>query len=509
MSLENHESTLFYFPLQPMGGGAQHAVSPVIGSNDISLDFAQNPGMGLGFSQSSSAYSSGPFQPLGGLWANDIDPNMAPFINENVVKSSPLSQASIEPLQLQNTSPSVVNRVDPSASPFINDDVVTSSPLSHTSTEPPQLQITSPRVVQGDNNIHMEVNGKQVLFRTAQKQWDLESILRACSQSQDQHRAFKKKLSRLGRVTREGHRKYISLRDGILLIRAVGLETELADMIAMLPESVPPDEENFLLRYQRGPQKNHLVYNNHEIAYKPEAGLIKATDLVKIANVSRRTLFAYFTRFPKMKKEVVKGGAHSGSYILLQDVPTLCRAFNIDLEVYYRLREKFPSSDRGPLTELNVNSGENLASNPEVSMTGEPPPTNVSSTTNPSSLFCEDYFGPDAEFTFHGNENIKPAGDSSSRVASRSDIPRNRISPADVNIVSQASHGSGANHVSHASFGSLAGYESSGPQTSHSSHTSSGSHEFPSSFYRTRGSFVLDLNLEDYTLSRYYDDFTR
>ncbi|CAI6096548.1 unnamed protein product [Clonostachys chloroleuca] len=509
MSLENHESTLFYFPLQPMGRGAQHAVSPVIDSNDMSLDFAQNPEMGLGFSQSSSAYSSGPFQPMGGLWANDIDPNMAPFINDNVVDSSPLSQASIEPLQLQNTSPSVANRVDPNASPFINDDVVTSSPLSHTSTEPPQLQIISPRVVQVDNNIQMEVNGKQVLFRTAQKQWDLESILRACNQSQDQHRAFKKKLSRLGRVTREGHRKYISLRDGILLIRAVGLEAELAGMIAMLPESVPPDEENFLLRYQRGPQKNHLVYNNHEIAYKPEAGLIKATDLVKIANVSRRTLFAYFTRFPKMKKEVVKGGAHSGSYILLQDVPTLCRAFNIDLEVYYRLREKFPSSDRGPLTELNVNSSENLASNPEVSMTGEPPPTHVSSTNNPSSPFCEDYFGPDAEFTFHGDENIKPTGDSSSRVASRSDIPRNRISPIDANTISQASHGSNANHVSHTSFGSLAGYESSGPQTSHSSHTSSGSHEFPSSFYRTRGSLVLDLNLEDYTLSRYYDDFTR
>ncbi|CAG9996010.1 unnamed protein product [Clonostachys byssicola] len=485
-----------------MGGRVQHAVSPVIDSNDMSLDFAQNPEMGLGFSQSSSAYCSGPFQPMGGLWANDIDPNMAPFINENVVDSSPLSQASIEPLQLQDTSPSVVNRVDPSASPFINDDAVTSSPMSHASTEPLQLQNTSPRVVQGDNIIRMEVNGKQVLFRTAQKQWDLESILRACNQSQDQHRAFKKKLSRLGRVTREGHRKYISLRDGILLIRAVGLEAELADMIAMLPESVPPDEENFLLRYQRGPQKNHLIYNNHEIAYRPEAGLIKATDLVKIANVSRRTLFAYFTRFPKMKKEVVKGGAHSGSYILLQDVPTLCRAFNIDLEVYYRLREKFPSSDRDPLTELNVNSNENLANNPEVSMTGEPPPTNVSSATNPSSPFCEDYFGPDAEFTFHGDENAKRAGDSSSRVAPRLDIPRNRISPIDANTVSQASHGSNANHVSHASFGSLAGYESSGPQTSHSSHTSSGSHEFPSSFYRTRGSLVLDLNLEDYTLSR-------
>ncbi|CAH0039751.1 unnamed protein product [Clonostachys solani] len=492
-----------------MGVGAQHSVSPVIDSNGMSLDFAQNPEMGLDFSQSSSAYSSGPFQPLGGIWANDIDPSMAPFINENVVDSSPLSQASIEPLQLQNPSPSVVNGIDPGASPFINDNVVTSSPLSHTSTEPSRLQNASPRVVRSDNNIHMEVNGKQVLFRTAQRQWDMESILRACNRSQDQHRAFKKKLSRLGRVAREGHRKYISLRDGVLLIRAVGLETELADMIAMLPESVPPDEENFLLRYQRGPQKNHLVYNNHEIAYKPEAGLIKATDLVKIANVSRRTLFAYFTRFPKMKKEVVKGGAHSGSYILLQDVPTLCRAFNIDLEVYHRLREKFPSSDRGPLAELNVNSGENLASNTEVSMTGEPPPTNGSGTTNPSSPFCEDYFGPDAEFTFHGDENARRAGDSSSRVGSRSYIPRNRISPVDVNTVNQASHASNANYVSHHGFGSLAGYESSDPQTGHSSHGSSGSHEFPSSFYRTRGSLVLDLNLEDYTLSRYYDDFTR
>ncbi|VUC21391.1 unnamed protein product [Clonostachys rosea] len=504
MNLDNHESTLSYFPLQSMGGGAQLSVSPVIDSNDMSLDFAQNPEMGLGFSQSSSAYSTGPFQPLGGLWANNIDPNVAPFINENVVNSSPLSQASIEPLQLQTASPSVV-----SASPFITDNVVASSPLSHTSTEPPQLQNSSPRVVQSENDLHMEVNGKQVLFRTAQRQWDLESILRACNRPQDQHRAFKKKLSRLGRLTREGHRKYISLRDGVLLIRAVGLETELADMIAMLPESVPADEENFLLRYQRGPQKNHLVYNGHEIAYRPEAGLIKATDLVKIANVSRRTLFAYFTRFPKMKKEVVKGGAHSGSYILLQDVPTLCRAFGIDLEVYHRLREKFPSPDRSPLTELNVNNGENLANSAEVSMTGEPPPTNGSETTNPSSPFCEDYFGPNAEFTFHGDENARPAGDSSSRVGTRSEIPRNGITPINTNTVGLASHGSNVSHMSHASFGSLAGYESSDPQTGHSSHTSSGSHEFPSSFYRTRGSLVLDLNLEDYTLSRYYDDFTR
>lgn len=139
-----------------------------------------------------------------------------------------------------------------------------------------------------------------------------------------------------GQISNHNDDVWVSFRDGVFLCQAVGLEKDLAPLLSYSPLPYPNRDENYLLPEDKGSWMIKsgfatVSFGDHLIAYRPADRTVNATHLLKLGDISRRSLTTFFKASSGIHKDVQFGHPSvSGTYISFEDAVNLCMYYGIN-----------------------------------------------------------------------------------------------------------------------------------------------------------------------------------
>ncbi|KAI0967873.1 hypothetical protein F4678DRAFT_465135 [Xylaria arbuscula] len=139
-----------------------------------------------------------------------------------------------------------------------------------------------------------------------------------------------RKLRKRTVVSKQSGLLWAPFEESIFLCRELKLEEDMKELLAYGPQA-PSNEEINLPRKRRLPKAYQILeWNQIQIAYVPSMQIVNATHLLKLGEINRGKLAAFFSHCPQIWKSIRHGpGSVQGTYIKLNDALRLCHYFRL------------------------------------------------------------------------------------------------------------------------------------------------------------------------------------
>ncbi|GAP92494.1 putative protein kinase [Rosellinia necatrix] len=197
--------------------------------------------------------------------------------------------------------------------------------------EPPKSHLSTRSVKHSRGGlVYVVIRRRRVSMRLSDHYVNISEVMTAARLSKSDRDKHVRKLRNRTVVSKQSGLLWAPFEDSIFLCRELQLEEDMKELLAYGPEA-PSNEEINLPRKRRLPKAYQILeWNRIQIAYVLSMRIVNATHLLKLGEINRGKLAAFFSHYPQIWKSMRRGpGSVQGTYIKLNDAPTLCHYFGL------------------------------------------------------------------------------------------------------------------------------------------------------------------------------------